>query len=238
MPKNPLIGVTFDAQEPGGYSQFPWYALRENYCSSIANAGGIPFPLTHDLDLVRDYLSLIDGLLITGGGHDVDPTLYGIEEIHPSVKLKPRRTSFEMMITKEALKKNIPIFGICGGEQLINVALGGTLIQHIPDEIPNSLEHTQSSCRHKACHSIRIFKGTLLHKILGVEELGVNSVHHQAIRDPAPDTLINAIAPDGVIEGIEAPLYKFCLGVQWHPEFIVSPQDGLIIKAFIEAVRG
>ncbi len=238
MSTKPLIGITFDAQDPGGYSQYPWYVLRENYCTAIMNAGGIPFPLIHERDLIPDYLSFIDGLLITGGGHDVHPNLYGVSDVHPTVKLKPKRTLFEKDIAQQALQKDLPLLGICGGEQVLNVALGGTLIQHIPDEIPGALEHKQSQHRDEACHKIKIEKGTLLNQIMGTEDLFVNSVHHQAVKDPAPGVVVNAWAPDGIIEGIEAPGYRFCLGVQWHPEFIISPQESTLFKAFIAAARG
>jgi putative glutamine amidotransferase len=238
MRKKPFIGVTFDAQEGGSYSQFPWYVLRENYCSSVVNAGGIPIPLIHDLDLIEPYLTFLDGLVITGGGHDIDPTLYGVQERHPTVTLKPRRTSFEMEIAKCALKKNLPLLGICGGQQLINVALGGTLIQHIPDEVPHCLDHGQPHSRDNSSHPIRVLQGTRLYQILETEAFAVNSIHHQAVKDPAPGVVINALAPDGVIEGLEAPAYRFCLGLQWHPEFIVTPHDGAIFKAFVEASGG
>src|SRR5579863_3866237 len=115
MLKKPLIGITLDSNAPGGYSNYPWYALRENYCSSLVDMGAIPFPLTHDNHLVDSYLSLINGLLVTGGDYDLDPTLYGDTTLHPTVKIKPKRTSFEMAITRAALDKNIPILGICGG---------------------------------------------------------------------------------------------------------------------------
>lgn len=237
MTKRPLIGVTFDAEEPGGYAKFPWYALRQNYCSSIVDAGGIPIPLIHDLSLIESYLSLIDGLVVTGGDHDVTPALYGAHTSHPAVKLKPKRTQFEMAIVQSALKKNLPILGICGGHQLINVALGGTLIQHIPEEIPSGLNHEQPNPRSEPWHNIKIFKDTLLHKIIKTEELSVNSGHHQAIKEPGKGVVINAIAPDDIIEGFEVPAYRFCFGLQWHPEFIVTPQDAAIFKAFIAAAH-
>lgn len=234
----PLIGITLDAEEPGGYAKFPWYALRENYCSSIADAGGLPFPLTHDLSLIDATLSLIDGLLITGGDHDIDPAVYGDSTCHPTVKLKPKRSSFEIAIAQAALKKNIPILGICGGHQVINVALGGTLIQHIPDEVPGSMEHTQPNPRNESWHDITITKDSLLYKITETESLHVNSGHHQAVKVPGKGVVINAHAPDGVIEGFEVPQYRFCLGVQWHPEFTITPQDAAIFKAFVDATRG
>lgn len=235
MAKKPIIGITFDAQKPGGYSEYPWYALRENYCTAIFHAGGIPFPLIHERMLVDDYLALIDGLLITGGGHDVDPYLYGNAEPHSTVNPDTRRTLFEKEMIEKALQKNIPVLGICGGEQILNVALGGTLYQHIPDEIPHALEHKQAHTPGKSHHQVKIERETLLHRLLETEELFVNSAHHQAVKNPGPGVIVNAWAPDGVIEGIEAPTYKFCLGLQWHPEFIVNPQESDLFKAFVRA---
>jgi putative glutamine amidotransferase len=238
MPKKPLIGITFDSQDPGHYSKYPWYALRENYCSSIAETGGVPFPLTHDLNLVDDYLSLINGLLITGGDFDLDPALYGESKRHETVKVKRTRTEFEMAMVHSALKKNIPVLGICGGHQLINVALGGTLIQHLPDEVLSEIKHEQPNPRHEAGHPVNIIKDTFLYKLIGEDTILVNSAHHQAIKKLAPDAVLNALAPDGVIEGFEVPEYKFCLGVQWHPEFFITPNDKLILESFVKASHG
>lgn len=238
MSKKPLIGITLDSLESGNYATFPWYGVRKNYCERVAEMGGIPFPLIHDLGLVDAYLSLIDGLLITGGGHDISPTYYGSETIHPAVTLKPQRTAFELALAKAALERDIPLLGICGGEQVLNVALGGSLIQHIPDEVPDCLEHQQKQPRNESSHTVKISTGTLLHKIVEKEEISVNSVHHQAVKTPGQGVLINALATDGVIEGIEAPAYRFCLGLQWHPEFSITSQDKAIFVAFIEAARG
>lgn len=235
MTQKPIIGITFDAQKPGGYSNYPWYALRENYCTAILNEGGIPFPLMHELTLVDDYLSLINGLLITGGGHDVDPHLYGSKTVHPTVNPDTRRTLFEKAMIEGALKKDLPVLGICGGEQILNVTLGGTLYQHIPDEVPHALEHKQAQSRDQSSHTVKIEKGTILHQLVGMETLSVNSVHHQAVKDPGRGLIINARTSDGVIEGIEAPAYKFCLGLQWHPEFIINPEESALFKNFIRA---
>lgn len=238
MSKKPLIGVTLDSLETEKYATFPWYGVRKNYCECVAEMGGIPFPLIHDLSLVQAYTSLLDGLLITGGGHDISPTYYGIEKIHPTVALKPQRTAFELAMAKAVLEKNIPLLGICGGEQVLNVALGGSLIQHIPDEIPNSLDHLQPQRRNEPIHTITVKQGTLLHKIVKTEEFSVNSVHHQAVKTPGQGVVVNAFAADGVIEGIEAPAYRFCLGLQWHPEFSITSQDKTLFVAFLEATRG
>lgn len=235
MSKKPLIGITFDTLETGDFSIYPWYGLRQYYCSTITKMGGIPFPLIHDHSLIESCLSLIDGLLVSGGGHDIDPTLYGDSEIHPTVTIKPKRTAFEIAITKAALEQNLPVLGICGGQQVINVALGGSLIQHIPEEIPTCLDHLQKNCRTEPAHTVKITKETLLYSIVEKEEIHVNSVHHQAVKTLGHGLRTNAYAPDGIIEGIEAPAHRFCLGLQWHPEFLVTPSDGAIFKAFLEA---
>lgn len=234
MTKKPLIGITFDSKGPGGYSKFPWYALRENYCSAVADVGGVPFPLIHDLSLLDVYISSIDALVITGGDYDIDPSLYGSSTCHPTIKVKPTRTTFEMAITQKALDKNIPVLGICGGQQLLNVLLGGTLIQHIPDEIPDALAHEQPNPRDEPGHTIKILKDSYLHQLIQKEVIDVNSAHHQAVKEVGKNAIVNALAPDGVIEGFEVPQYKFCLGLQWHPEFSITPHDVTIFRALIE----
>jgi len=127
-----------------------------------------------------------------------------------------------------------PVLGICGGEQLLNVVLGGTLIQHIPDAVPEALAHEQPNPRDQPGHDVTIFDNTLLRRLSGVSRVAVNSAHHQAVRDAAPGAIVNALAPDGVIEGIEHPGYRFCLGVQWHPEFELSQADSNLFRALVE----
>jgi len=233
----PIIGITLDYEEAGGYSKYPWYALRDNYCGSVARAGGLPIALPHEVALAEHYLSLMSGLIITGGNFDVPPEMYGETSVHATVTTKPRRSQFEWAVTQGAIKRNMPILGICGGEQLLNVILGGTLIQHIPDSIENALAHEQPNPRHEAGHAVSIEQNTLLAKIVGAESIAVNSAHHQAIATAAPGAIINSRAPDGVIEGIEYPAHPFCLGVQWHPEFSITPADDKILQAFVAAAR-
>ncbi len=231
----PIIGIPLDSEKPGGYSKMPWYAMRQNYCDSIQKAGGIPILLPHHLELTAHYTHIIDGVLLTGGDFDIDPTLFGDQTVHETIKTKPARTSFEWEIAKQMLQKNKPILGICGGMQLINVVLGGTLIQHIPDEINNCLQHTQSHPASEAGHFVDIKEETLLHRIAGVSTAPVNTSHHQAIKALAPHIIVNAIAEDGVIEGIESIKHQFCLGVQWHPEYHVSETDKQIFHHFIQS---
>lgn len=236
--KRPLIGVTLDAEKPGGYSKFPWYALRQNYCEAVIAAGGLPIALPHEPENAPAYLDSIDGLVVTGGAFDVDPSLYGDADRHDTVVTKDRRTAFEMAMTRGALARDMPVLGICGGQQLLHVALGGRLIQHIPDSIQDALAHEQPNPRNEPGHDVAVAKGTKLHAIVGTETMAVNSAHHQAARDEPSGVVVNARSPDGVIEGIEAPAYRFCLGVQWHPEFHISDGDRRIFRAFIAACGG
>jgi len=269
---NPVIGITLDYEESGGYSKMPWYALRENYCSAVSRFGALPLPLPHELDKVETYLDMLGGLVITGGAFDVSPQLYGESGRHETVTTKDRRTQFEFAMTRGAIERKMPVLGICGGQQLLNVVLGGTLIQHIPDAVKNALEHEQKNPRTEPGHEVRVVEGTLLHHILtspsplvgegrgeGVSSkeslskipplpnplprggrgliIAVNSAHHQAVAKPAPGAIVNALAPDGVIEGIELPatVHPFCLGVQWHPEYFVTAADENIFEAFVNA---
>lgn len=229
----PVVGVTLDSESGGGYSRFPWYALRENYCDALVAAGAVPLPLPHEPDLVPHYLALLDGLVITGGAFDVDPALYGAAQRHPEVRLKERRTAFEWRITEAALAADLPVLGICGGQQLLNVVLGGTLVQHVPDAVPDALAHEQPNPRNEAGHEVDIVAGTLLHRITGRRRMAVNSAHHQAVDRTGPGVVVSARAPDGVVEAIEHPGHRFCLGVQWHPEFLIDPGDGALFRAFV-----
>ena len=236
--KKPVIGITLDIQAPGGYSHYPWYALRRNYCDAVEVAGGIPLPLPHVQDAVERYAGMIDGLILSGGGFDIDPAHYGATTIHESVVTKPERTNFEWGLFDAVHKQNKPVLGICGGMQLINVALGGSLIQHLPEEVPSDLTHSQEHDRREPAHPIEIYPESILHSILSGERVvQVNSVHHQAVKQVAPVLRANAKAPDGVIEGIEHPDHPFCLGIQWHPEFHVTHHDRSIFNAFVEAAK-
>ena len=236
-PRNsaPLVGITLDSEQAGDWSKYPWYAVRQNYCAAVTEAGGLPVLLPHEPAQAEAYLERIDALLITGGAFDVDPALFGADQRHASVTTKDRRTDFEAAITRGALERDMPLLGICGGQQLLNVVLGGSLIQHIPDEVADALAHEQPNPRHEAGHAVALSGDGLLQSICRSAEMAVNSAHHQAVKEVGPGVVVNAVAPDGVIEGIEAPAYRFCLGVQWHPEFAVSPGDPAIFSAFVAA---
>lgn len=231
----PVIGLTLDHEDAGGYAASPWYALRDNYCAAVAAAGGLPVTLPHEPESAADYLDLIDGLIVTGGNFDVDPAIFGADSRHATVTTKDRRTAFELAITNGALEQDMPILGICGGQQLLNVVLGGTLIQHIPDEIEGALEHEQPTPRDQPAHDIAIEPGTRLHQITGVDSMAVNTAHHQAVATVAGEVTINAVAPDGVIEGIELSSKAYCIGVQWHPEYGINEGDRALFDALVAA---
>ena len=233
----PVIGLTLDSEPAGAYANLPWYALRQNYCAAIAEAGGLALLLPHEPAAAEHYAALIDGLVVTGGDFDVDPALFGAATRNERVRTKDVRTAFEIAVTQAALARDKPVFGICGGQQLLNVVLGGTLIQHIPDTVVGALAHEQPNPRDEPGHTVRIMEGTLLHRIVGAGELGVNSAHHQAAHDVGEGVTINALAPDGVVEGIEDARRRFCLGVQWHPEYGVSDGDAPLFAAFVDAAR-
>jgi putative glutamine amidotransferase len=235
--QSPLIGLTLDSEPAGGWSRYPWYALRRNYCAAVAAAGGLPVALPALPDLAQALVDRLDALVITGGAFDIDPALYGEAVRHPSVTLKEDRTATERALVQAALARDLPLLGICGGAQLLAVATGGSLIQHIPDVVPGALAHEQPNPRDEPGHTVTIVPGTLLARATGATELAVNSSHHQAVRAPGPTAVMNAHAPDGVIEGIELPGQRFCLGVQWHPEFLLSEGDRRLFAALVEAAR-
>lgn len=237
MLDRPVIGLTLDWDAPGPDRPQASYFLRENYCAAVSQAGGLPVLLPHEEAQAGAYLDGLDGLLVTGGNFDLDPALFGAGERHPRVTTKDRRTAFEMAATRAALARDLPVLGICGGMQLLNVALGGTLIQHIPDEIEDALAHEQPNPRHEPGHGVTLEAGSRLRRICGAGTLEVNSAHHQAAKDVPEGVTVSARAPDGVIEGIEAAGYGFCLGVQWHPEYHVSTGDAAIFEAFLAAAR-
>jgi putative glutamine amidotransferase len=195
----------------------------------------LPVALPHEPDDVAAYVARLDGLLVTGGAFDVDPALFGDNHRHASVVTKALRTEFEIAACRAARDADMPLLGICGGQQVMNVAFGGTLIQHIPDKVGDALAHEQPNPRTEAGHTVAIMADTLLHGIVRVDEMAVNSAHHQAVAMVPDGLVVDAVAPDGVIEGIEVPGRRFCLGVQWHPEYAISEGDSRIFDAFVAA---
>ncbi len=239
MIRKPIIGITLDWEDTPTYSSMhPWYALRCNYASVVSKSNGVPITLPYDLSAVDSYIEIIDGLMVTGGDYDLDPSVYGETAEDETREIKNNRTDFEMALIKAALARNMPILAICAGEQLLTAMHGGKLLQDIATFYPNALNHEQKYLgihMSKTSHSIKITPGSLLHKIVQTETMEVNSSHHQAVKSIGPEMIISGLAPDQVVEAVEMLNYPFVLGVEWHPEYLATNEDALIISAFIEA---
>lgn len=179
-----------------------------------------------------------DGVVIAGGD-DVDPALYGREVLSAGkVKVDAGRDSIDFPVFEEAWREGVPALGICRGLQVMNVARGGTLIQHLPLESPSHIEHRQPKKPNRRDHPVSIREGTRLSEIAGSPEIDVNSRHHQAVDHPAEDFVITATAPDGVIEGLEARDGRWLIAVQWHPENLHDdPTSKRLFREFVEQVR-
>jgi putative glutamine amidotransferase len=214
----------------------------EDYKQSILHVGGEIRLLDHTMT-VSEALKDIDGLLLTGGG-DVDPARYG-EKPDPSiVNVDPLRDEFEIGLIVEAGRLDVPILAICRGIQVLNVARGGTLVQDIPSQVPGALAHSLPVPQHEPyalAHEVWLDKDTLIARLMrerlsDADSCDVNSRHHQAVRQVAPGFRTSATAPDGVIECIEDPAARFCLGVQWHPEnFWRTGEFRPLFEGFLEA---
>lgn len=229
----PLIGITcetgFNAKNLAEYS------LRHNYCDNLVKCGATPLLLPHDEASAANYIKILDGILISGGNLDVDPKLYGKTDLHPKTQPDTARNTFESTLAREALAKETPILGICGGAQLLAVTLGGNLYQHIGDQAENPLEHEQPIPLNEPYHEIAIREGSLLAKVTERKKMKVNSAHHQGIKS-AGRGKVSAVAEDSIPEAIEYG-DKFCLGVQWHPEYNTDAADEKIFAAFVTACR-
>lgn len=194
--------------------------LRPDYRSALERAGARIRELTPASPL-PEALDGCDGVLLTGGV-DVEPSEYG-EAAHPTVETDPVRDAYELALTREALARDLPVLAICRGAQVLNVAAGGTLVQDIPSARPGALPHQIEHPASAVAHDVQVPEGTCLARLLD-RRLGhdrtvaVNSRHHQSIKDTAPGFVVAAMAPDGIVEAIEKPAARFCVGVQWHPE--------------------
>ncbi|MDC0057614.1 gamma-glutamyl-gamma-aminobutyrate hydrolase family protein [Pelagibacteraceae bacterium] len=234
--KSPIIGITLDFENSGGYSKFPWYAIRANYLTCLYKFGAIPFPIFHENSVNNKLLKILDALVITGGNFDINPRLYSENE-KGSRSIKYKRTKFEIDIFKKFLDTSKPILGICGGAQLINVASGGNLIQDINKSIKTVIYHEQQNPRNEVSHQITITRDSRLYNIIKSEKIKVNSAHHQSINNLGKDLVTSALAVDGIIEAIEHINHPWCIGLQWHPEFLITKADNAIIENFVSNAK-
>jgi len=229
MPR-PRIGLNCDLKDSKA-------TLNLSYVEAVARAGGLPVPIPPtDSAAPEEFLVGLDGVVLTGG-RDYDPASYG-QEPHGATKLMhPLRDEFDRRLAACLLRLDIPTLGICGGMQLLNIAAGGDLHQHIPDAFPGSLTHTRVSGR-DSYHEATVEPGSLLARLLGRERLEVNSSHHQAAWTVGKGFRVVARSPDGIVEAIEDPTRRFLLGVQWHPERLLERAEHLaLFVGLVEAAR-
>jgi putative glutamine amidotransferase len=231
----PLIGVTTSATYENGRERV---FINAAYLRAVQGAGGVPVLLPPSFEVgMRDALfDQLTGLLLTGGG-DIEPGRYG-QTPHATVyDVSPERDALELWATREALARRRPVLAICRGLQVLNVALGGTLVQDISDEVGRTIAHSQPAPRQQATHTVKVDHGSRLADILGAVEVEVNSFHHQAVKDLGTGLRTVATAPDGVVEGLELPdAEPLVVGVQWHPEELVG-HDAAARNLFAALVR-
>ena len=214
----------------------------EDYRQAVLHVGGTPAILEGPM-AAEQALSGIDGLLLTGGA-DVSPARYG-EAAHPTIhEAEKGRDDFEIALVTAARARQLPIFAICRGIQVLNVACGGTLVQDIPSQIAGALAHSlpvPPNQSYSLAHEVWLERDSLLSKLMrerlaDVDTCEVNSRHHQAVKTVADGFTVSATAPDGVIEAIEDPSLRFCVGVQWHPEnFFRTGEFRPLFEGFLEA---
>jgi len=212
-----------------------------DYEESIRRAGGEVRLLDRTVDKPAAVIGSVDGVLLTGGG-DVLPSIYG-EAAHQNYSAaEPGRDDYELELARRAVEANVPLLAICRGAQVLNVARGGSLVQDIPDQVGDTVNHTLRDPPVAIAHEVWITEGSMLDRMmqerLDGDACQVNSRHHQAPKVLGEGLTVSATAPDGVIEAIEDPSWRFCVGVQWHPEnFYRTGEFRPIFEGFIEACR-
>jgi putative glutamine amidotransferase len=212
-----------------------------DYLESVRRVGGEPTELDLQRDLPDDVVTRVDGVMLTGGG-DVDPSLYG-EAPHSTFHASEAgRDAYEIALIRAATTAGLPIFAICRGMQVLNIALGGTLIQDIPSMVAGAVPHSVPEPRYHIAHEVWVAAGSRLEALmddkLDAGTCQVNSRHHQAVQTVAPDWEVSGTAPDGVIEAIEQPGDVFRLAVQWHPEnFWRTGEFRPLFEAFVDSAR-
>jgi len=243
--KAPLIGITCSRLTGGAWGiyslgHFMDYTFSD-YSQAILHAGGAPviIPAAQDKKSLERILASLQGLILSGGP-DIHPRHYGEEPLAGLGEVDEAIDGMELMAANQAIEKNLPLLGICRGIQVLNVALGGTLYQDIPSQVPESICHTPKTDKAVNTHTVCIEAGSQLNKIFGKREIWVNGKHHQAVKDLAPGMTVAARARDEIVEAVEHPRKRFAIGVQWHPEgtWRDDPYSQKLFSSFVQAARG
>ncbi len=228
----PLIGLTTygrDAEDR--------YHLRATYIDAVRRAGGMPVLLPPGEPRALELLGRLDGLVLAGGG-DIDPAIYGGSPHETIYMVDADRDRTELALARRAVEAKLPTLGICRGSQVLNVALGGSLIEHLPDVVGEKVLH-RTADRQPTRHGVAIDGASRLARILGTQSLEPASWHHQAVRRLAPGLEVVARAADGVVEAFELPSHPWLVAVQWHPELRAAedPAEQRLFDAFIQAAQ-
>ncbi len=241
-----MIGITASLKEDeGSVARRPlgrFVRADLDYIEGVAEAGGVPVVLPSVLGL-RAAEALLDGLdgLLLSGGTDLEPGYYGEQPVPGLGPTVPERDAFEMTLLKLALRRGIPIFGICRGMQILNVALGGTLYQDLPSQHGGVLQHCREAPKWQPVHEVQVRRGSWLGEVTGCRSVEVNSYHHQGIKYIGKGLRASAVSPDRVIEAIEWRdlSERWLVGVQWHPEGMrdTSPEHRNLFEAHVRAAE-
>ena len=235
MARRPIIGVLLDYEAEGSFSKRPHYALRRGYFDAIWAAGGTPVAVPYIDDAAASYVGFCQGFLFPGGTYPFPARLYGDapianEALHP-------RFQFEEQLMRQAVDQDLPVLGVCAGMQVMASLFGGTFYRNLKGTIDSAIDHLNERPAEQTAHGVEIVNGSRLHQVLGGTQFQVNTAHNEALNNRPEGLVVNAIAEDGVIEGIEVPGKRFCLGVQWHPEFFAVEGDPNfnLFKALVDA---
>ena len=225
----PIVGIILDWQEKGSFSNYNHYALRKNYFDAIEKAGGIAIGISYSDNF--DFLDVVDGILSPGGEESCPKELY--QGYSDSPYLETIRTKFEIKLIKEILKRDMPFLGICQGMQFLaavnSCKMSGDIIKDLNAKDFHKKQHSEFA------HKITVKKDSLLFDIIKKEEFQVNSWHREGVAEASDSVMVSATSEDGIIEAIEAKGKRFALGLQWHPEFLVSNEDKAIFAKFVKA---
>ena len=241
--RRPVIGISSSYfVDNASHGTFNRHSLTAAYSIGVEKAGGTPIILPFLPNSVDGYLEIVDGLIISGGS-DFDPALFGDTEVHPATyDITPDRDEAEIRLVRGAKERGIPVLGICRGIQAIAVALGGTLIQDVPTQFSAEIGHRQHEHGIEPSepgHAVTITPGTQVAGIYGDRPVGVNSFHHQAVKDAPEDFIVSATSDDGLIEAIESTGPCFMIGLQWHPEIMFEAHEEHLgpFVALVEAAK-